>query len=408
MRNVALLVLLAGACSADTDIIAARQLPAGLRGDAAVVVAGNNQFAADIYGKLAATPGNVFLSPFSISTAFAMVDAGAAGQTDAELRAALHFTLPGDQTHVAYGAVLDSLDVGRDFGNYTLATANRLFGQDGFPFAAPFLAITKDQYGAELLAVDFKYETEAARGQINDWVADQTDDKIPELFAPGVLNTDTRLVLANAILFKGDWENKFEQGSTQESPFTLADGSTVTAPIMQKEDAIAVAYVPGGRLGVFPFAGKDIAMMVLLPDEASGLPALEAQLSGVAVAEWIAALPESGGEKTTVRLPKFGFTSSFDLVSALRALGITTAFDPVTADLSGMNGQRDLFLQSAVHKAIIAVDEDGAEAAAATGVGAGTTSVPETFEVDHPFVFFIYDNVTGSILFLGRVADPTK
>jgi serine protease inhibitor len=408
MRNVLWIPLIAAGCSSETDIIAARQLPEGLRGDAAVVVQGNNQFAFDIYGQLAATPGNTFLSPFSISTAFAMVDAGAAGQTDAELRAALHFTLPGEQTHVAYGAVLDSLDVGRDFGNYTLATANRLFGQDGFPFAAPFLAITKDHYGAELLPVDFQHDLEGSRTQINDWVADQTEDKIPELFAPGALTVDTRLVLANAILFKGDWENKFEKGSTQDSPFTLADGSTVTAPIMSKEDGIAVAYVPGGRLGAFPFAGKDIAMMVLLPDEADGLPALEAQLSGATLAEWIAALPEGGGEKTTVRLPKFGFSSSFDLASALGALGITTAFDPATADLSGMDGARDLFLQTAVHKAIIAVDEDGAEAAAATGVGAGTTSIPETFEVDHPFVFFIYDNVTGSILFLGRVADPTK
>ena len=407
MRNALLLVLLAGACSDDIDIIAARQLPAGLRGDAAVVVAGNNQFAADIYGKLAATPGNVFLSPFSISTAFAMVDAGAAGQTDAELRGAFHFTLPGEQTHAAYGALLDSLDVGRGFENYTLATANRLFGQDGFPFLAPFLATTKDHYGAELLPVDFAGNAEAARGTINDWVASETDDKITELFGPGSLDSSTRLALANAILFKGNWVKHFEHGQTADAPFTLGDGSTVSAPMMHKEDAIAIGQVPGGRIGVLPFDGKDIAMMVLLPEAADGLPALEAQLSGEAVAGWIAGVHD-GDEETSVSLPKFGFTSQFDLSGTLIDMGLATAFDPAAADLSAMDGARDLYLQSAVHQAVIAVDEDGAEAAAATGVGAGTTSVPEPFDVDHPFVFFIYDQVTGSILFLGRVADPTK
>ena len=407
MRTAWLFVLALAACS-DPDVIAARQLPEGIREDAAAVVQGNNQFAFDIYGELAAgaAGGNVFLSPFSISTAFAMVDAGAAGQTEAELRSAFHFTLPGEQTHAAYGALLDSLDVGRSFDGYSLSTANRLFGQQGFPFAAPFLGVTKDDYGAELLPVDFAGATEDARGQINRWVADETDDKIPQLFPAGSLNADTRLVLANAILFKGNWAAHFDHGGTADETFTKPDGSTVSAPIMRKEDSIGITTIPGGRLGVFPFDGKDLSMIVLLPDAADGLGALEAQLSGDAVAGWIAGV-HLDSEKTSVKLPKFGFTSQFSLPDALAALGVTTAFDSAQADLSGMDGARDLYLQSAVHQAMIAVDEDGATAAAATGVGAGTTSAPEPFEVTHAFVFFIYDHVTGSILFLGRVTDPT-
>jgi serpin B len=413
VRSIIALLALVAACDGahaptpSQEVLTARQLPAAIQADATAVVQANNQFACDLYTKLATGDGNLFFSPFSISTALAMVDAGAAGTTDAELRQTLGFTLPGDRLHAAYGALLHSLDTGRGFGAYTLATADRLFGQQGFAFQPAFLAITKDDYGAELQPVDFIGDAEAARTTINQWVSDQTDAKIPELFGAGSLDSSTRLALANAILFKGTWQTQFKPADTSNAPFARADGTSVTAPLMSKQDSIATASIPGGRLGILPFRGQDLSMIILLPDAPGGLPALEAQLAGAALAQWIGAAATLG-EDVEVVLPKFGVTSSFDLGGVLQALGIVSAFDPTTADLSGMDGQRDLFIQTAIHKAVVTVDEEGAEAAAATGIGVGTSSAPMPFSVDHPFLFLIYDNVTGSVLFLGRVTDPTQ
>ena len=393
-----------GCFSSGGSVVADRQVPEAIEEDARAVAQANNQFACDLYGAL--DDGNMFFSPFSISAALAMIDAGAAGDTDAELRAALHFALPGDRAHAAYGALLDSLDVGRGFGGYTLATADRLFGQKGYPFLPSYLAITRDDYGAELMPVDFAGDTEGARRTVNDWVAGQTDGKITELFGADDLDESARLVLANAILFKGTWEHQFDPGDTSEAPFHLADGSSVTAEMMSKEDTIAQTLIPGGRLGVLPFKGEDLAMVLLLPDSPDGLPALEAQLTGAALGEWIAAA-HKGDEKATVRIPKFEMKDSFHVDAVLQALGVTSAFDPDLADFSAMDGQRDLYLQTTVHKAVIKVDEKGAEAAAATGASMGATSVPEPFEADRPFTLLIYDQVTSSVLFMGRMADPT-
>jgi serpin B len=411
MREVRLiLVALAFVAGCDRapsqDVLTARQLPGAIQADADAVVQANNQFACDLYGQLRTTPGNVFFSPFSISTALAMTDAGAAGATDAELRRALHFTLPTAQLHPAYGALLASLNTGRSYGAYTLATANRLFGQQGFPFLPGFLAVTGDDYGAELMPVDFAGDTDAARAAINAWVAAQTDGKIAELFEQGTLDSSTVLALANAILFKGTWHKQFAPADTADAPFRRADGSTVTAPFMSKQDTLATAAIPGGLLAVMPFRGQDLSMVILLPDAVDGLPALEAQLAGATLAQWIGAAAE--GQEATVTLPKFGVTSSFDLGPVLQALGIVSAFDPASADFSGMDGQRDLYVQTAVHKAVVAVDEEGAEAAAATGIGMGRVSAPMPFVADHPFLFVIHDEVTKSILFLGRLEDPNQ
>jgi serpin B len=404
MRHATPILLLVAACGGD-DILAARKIPSALEPDVAEVAAANNQFACDVYRKVVAETGNTFFSPFSISTALAMVDAGAANNTDAQLRTTLHFTLPGERLHTAYGALLDSLAIGRDHGAYTLATANRLFGQQGFPFLPSYLTITKNDYGAELLPVDFAADPEAARHTVNQWVADQTDAKIPELFPQGALDASTRLALANAIVFRGDWANHFDHDRTQPSPFHLADGSTVMVPMMGKHDVIAGHGIPGGRLGVLPFDGKDLSFVVLLPATPDGLPALEAQLDGATLASSIDAAT-NGEEAIDVRLPKLQITSSLDLGAALIALGITDAFSPDVADFSALDGDRDLSIQSAVHKAVLTVDEDGAEAVAATGVGIGITSLPAPFEVDRPFAFVIYDHVTHSVLFMGRVQDP--
>lgn len=405
MRAHAFLMLAAAGCTSQPDVITARQLPAAIQGDAAAVVAANNQFACDVLAKVPA--GNSVFSPFSISTALAMLDAGAAGQTDSELRAALHFTLPGAQTHAAYGALLASLDTGRGYGGYTLATADRLFGQQGFAFLPDFLATTKTDYHAELEPLDFESAPDASRATVNQWVASQTDGKIPELFPAGSIDPSTRLVLANAIVFKGSWDMQFDPSKTATGSFHVAGGGDVSVPLMHASLPISTAALPGGRLGVLPFHGKDLGMLVLLPDAPDGLPQLEAQLTGDVIAAAVAAASPFG-ENIDLALPKFALEQNLALTSLLESLGITTAFDPVAADFSAIDGARDLYVQTAIHDATITVDEQGAEATAATGIGVGTTSLPPSFLADHSFAFAIFDQVTGSILFLGRVEDPSQ
>lgn len=410
MMRTPLLLALLGACSGSApdsapDVAAARQLPAAIKDDAATVAGASNQFACDLYNQLAAGDGNRFFSPFSISTALAMTDAGAAGTTDRELRTALHLDLPGDRAHKAIGALLTSLDTGRGFGAYTLDTANGMFGQIGFPFRAEFTQTLTSDYGAELTPVDFEHAPDAARATINTWVASHTDDKIPELFGPGTIDATARLALANAIVFKGTWALKFLP-DTATAPFHLASGQTLQVPMMQKSEELDLAAIPGGSLGILPFRGNDLSMVILLPDHPDGLPTIEAALTGNAITHWIAsALPQH--QKIPVLLPRFSLETSTELPAALAALGIISAFDPITADFSGIDGQRDLYLQSAIHKAVIKVDENGAEAAAATGVVAVPASIPDAFAADRPFVFLIFDHVTNTILFLGRVTDPT-
>jgi serpin B len=404
MRQLVVIATLASGCSS-VDIIAARQIPAEAQADAAAVARASNQFACDLYAELATTEGNLFLSPFSIATALAMTDAGAAGTTDEELRAALHMTELGDRVHTAYRALLQSLAVGRAHGAYTLATANRLFGQAGASFVPRFLDITRRDYGAELMRVDFGGNLDGARKAINSWVSDQTDDKIPELFPPGGLTPDVLLVLANATLFKGTWDNQFDPRRTVDAAFTLASGTTVQSRLMTKlRDEIELGRVPGGSLGVLPFEGKDLSMVVVIPDRHDGLPALEAQLSADAIAQWLDGLQR---RKAEVGLPKFRFQSEIDLVESLEKLGIVSAFTPHVADFSGISDQLDLYLGQARHVATIAVDESGAEAAAATGAGIMATSAPPELIANRPFLFWIHDHITGAILFMGRLQDPS-
>jgi serpin B len=406
--RTAWLALLIPACSSDPDVIKARQLPAAIQGDAATVVASNNQFACDVYAKAAAgTQTNAVFSPFSISTALAMLDAGAAGKTDSELRAALHFTLPPAQVEAAYGALLTSLDTGRDYGAYTLATADRAFGQQGFAFEQSYLDTTKDDYHARLQPLDFAANPEASRTTINQWVASQTDDKIPQLFGPGSIDPSTRLVLANAIVFKGDWDTQFDPAKTATGSFHVAGGADVSAPLMHASLPVAIGRFGNANLGVLPFRGKDISLVVIVPDDPDGLPAIEAQLSGDALTQAITSA-QPVGEALDVTLPKFAITQNQGLDALLDSLGVHDAFTPDAADFSGIDGAHDLYVQTVIHDAMITVDEHGAEAAAATGIGVGGASLPPQIRADRSFAFVLYDSVTGSILFMGRVLDPTQ
>jgi serpin B len=381
---------------------------AGAPDPAAIVANDGNAFAFDLYGRLrSAQPGNIFFSPQSISTALAMTYAGARGATAAEMAGTLHFSLPQDQLPAAYALLLAALNGPGGERHYQLSIANRLWGQRGTAFLEPFLTVTRKDYGAELGLVDFAKDADSARAEINGWVRKQTADKIDDLIPPGMLGADTRLVLANAIYFRGNWARQFEKSATQDQPFHASPDRTVVVPLMFGKLRVGYAAHADGALKVveLPYEGDDLSMLVLLPDATDGLATLEARLTTDTVRGWTSDLAR---REVLVYLPRFSVESRFALAPTLGAMGMPLAFSD-RADFSGMDGRRDLFVSAVVHKARVDVDEQGTEAAAATGVVMGLTAVreePPVFRADHPFVFAIRHNPTGAILFLGRVVDP--
>jgi serpin B len=388
----------------------APERPAKVGKDVRDVAAGNNRFALDLYGKLAADEeGNLFFSPASISTALAMTYAGAEGATEKEMAETLHFELPEKQLHDAYKGWRSLLNTGGKKRGYELNIANRLWGQQGFGFRQEFLNTTDDRYGAKLAEVDYIRKTEESRVRINDWVEKETAGRIKDLIPRGVLDDMTRLVLTNAIYFKGDWTAPFDPKLTKKAPFHTSATSKVEAPLMYRKDHFGFREMDDLKVLELPY-GKDkhLSMIVLLPKEKDGLAALEKKLSAKNLKEWTTGLRSAD---VKVWLPKFQTTSQFQMKDVLASLGMKTAFDPNRADFSGMSTSDKLSISQVVHKAFVEVNEKGTEAAAATGVVIGVTSAPAVqpeFRADHPFVFVIRDNRTEGVLFLGRIVDPTK
>jgi serpin B len=381
--------------------------PAQTPEGAAAVASDGNTFAFDLYGRLRPEQsGNLFFSPQSISTALAMIHAGARGDTATEIARTLHFSLPQERLPPAYAELLDVLNGPGRTRRFRLSIANRLWGQHGTPFLESFLTLTRKYFGAELGVVDFVHDAEAARGTINSWVGKETAGKIAYLIPPGVLTPATRLVLTNAIYFRGTWARQFAKGATQEQPFHVSPDRTVSVPLMFAKMQAGYAAHPEAGLKVveLPYEGDELSMLVLLPDAADGLPALEARLTAETVRGWTSGLTR---QEVLVYLPRFSVESRFGLGPTLGAMGMPLAFSD-GADLSGMDGRRDLFLSAVLHQARVDVDEQGTEAAAATGGVVAMKAVlePPTFRADHPFVFLIRHDPTGAILFLGRVVDP--
>ena len=374
--------------------------------DVEKVVAGNTAFALDLYRRLAAEQGNLILSPHSISAALAMTSAGARGRTAEQMAKTLHFDLPQAALHPAFGALIDGTAPARE-GAFALHVANALWGQRGEKWLPAFLKTTQGNYGAGLREVDFVRARERARVTINQWVEKQTRDKIKDLLQRGVLTPDTRLVLTNAIYFKGEWSHPFEKRATRPRPFTLADGTKVKTPMMSQVESLSYAEEEGLQAIEKQYAGGEVSMVVLLPRKVDGLPALEKQLDAATVNRLVKAMRL---RQVRVLLPKVEMTSSFELNKALTAMGMPDAFDARRADFSGMNGRRDLFISKVIHQAFVAVDEKGTEAAAATAVvmegKAAFGDAPVPFHADHPFLFLLRHRFTGTILFIGRVLDP--
>ena len=373
-------------------------------------VAGNADFALTLYGKLkddqnaTAPKGNLFFSPYSISTALAIVYGGARGETQKQMADVLHFTLPRQNLYSAFGALQKKLVQKDKSCGYRLLLANALWGQQGEPFLKEFLDLTEYYYGANLSQLDFVNETEQSRRTINSWIKEKTNKKIKDLIPPGGVDEQTALVLTNAIYFKGEWKTKFSWWKTRKADFAVSAKDKVKVPMMHlKED---FKYYADEKLQALemPYKGDEISMMVILPSETESITEIENTLTAESLN---VVLSKMWMTKVDVYFPKFKLVwGVFSLNNALIKLGMPDAFGG-KADFSGINGVVGLFISDVFHKAFIEVNEKGTEAAAATGVVMkAAVGIEPVFRVDHPFIFIIKDNHSGSILFMGRVINP--
>jgi len=378
--------------------------------DQSELVRSNNAFAIDLYGQLRGQSGNLFYSPASISTALAMTYAGARGDTATEMAKTLHFTLPPERLHPAMGVLLGELN--STHNGYQLRVADALWAEQDHNFLAAYLKQMEADYGSGLHRVDFRNASPAARLTINQWVAKNTENKIQDLLQPGVVDANTRLVLTNAIYFKGAWLQPFDVAQTESGDFYLTPAQTTRAQFMHRHGRFNYCAAPEAQLLEIPYQSGELSMVLLLPPAKDGLPALEKKLTASVLQQWLGKMQPA--PRVELALPRFKMTQQFVLDTALGALGMRLAYDGKEADFSGMTGARDLWISSAIHKAFVDVTEEGTEAAAATAVVMRATAMPYdptppiVFRADHPFLFLIRDNRSGLILFLGRVADPTK
>ena len=376
--------------------------------DKQIITEGNNSFALELYARLRSQKGNLFLSPYSISTALAMTYSGARNQTQSQMAKVLHFP-PADRRKFAaeFGRIIKDLNKRGAGGKYELRVANALWGQKDYGFLEEFLSLIETHYDGRLGEVDFVRAAEKARRTINAWVEEKTNNKIKDLIKKGVLDSMTRLVLTNAIYFKGNWASQFEEDNTKDAPFALADGKKVDVPMMNQTAEFRYMETDTFQGLELPYVDNELSMIVLLPRKTDGLSELERKLTIENLSKWLAKLRK---REVQVSVPKFEMTSQFSLARVLKSMGMTDAFSQA-ADLSGINGRKDLFISAVIHKAYVDVNEEGTEAAAATAVTIRLTSVgPEpkipVFRADHPFLLLIRDNKSGSILFIGRLVNP--
>jgi serpin B len=378
--------------------------------DVAAAARGQNDLGFELYRKLVEDGENLFFSPFSISTALSMTYAGAHGSTATAFEQVLGSGLQAAAHHRA----MNDLDLqlssrgqgasGADGNPFRLNTTNQLFAQAGYPFEAPFLDTLALEYGADVRLLDFEKQTEPSRTLINDWVASRTEQRILNLLGPGVIRPDTRLVLVNAIYFNAAWADAFGENATSPGDFRLEDGGHRSVPMMRNADLpTRAAQVDGVEVFELPYDGHELAMLVMMPP-AGTLADFEATLSAARLEVLVGAL---SAEHLDLSFPRFEARTSAALSAPLKELGLEVAFSDL-ADFSAMSSAERLMITDVVHQAFVKVNEKGTEAAAATAVIIGPTSMPQVrrLEVDRPFVFAIRDNATGALVFLGRIAAP--
>lgn len=374
------------------------------------IAAGNRQFALDLYRRLPPRrDGNLFFSPISIATAFGPASAGARGETLQALARVLHFPETGPGLHQTLGGLGETLQ--RDNEGIEVRIANTLWVGRQMGPRPDYLALTRDAYGAAVERIDFS-QAEAAAARINARVSEQTNGRIAHLVSPDVLPPDTGMVITNAVYFLAHWSQPFEAEATRPLPFTLADGSRITVPLMAQTDAFRHYRGRGFAALDLPYRDGGYVMTVLLPDEADGLPALERSLTPALLDRTFAALDRAEPVRVDLLLPKLELRTDYLLGETLQAMGMALAFSN-RADFSGI-GEPPMRIGQVIHQTFLRIDEEGTEAAAATAIveivitGARIQARPVTFHADHPFLLLLRDRETGAILFMGRIARPQR
>ncbi|XP_016319861.1 leukocyte elastase inhibitor-like [Sinocyclocheilus anshuiensis] len=386
--------------------------------------AANTQFSLNLFKKISGgnTSKNVFYSPISISSALAMVSLGAKGNTAVQMFKVLSFTNPPkpgaatpaphvkeDQIHSSFNKLMRELK--KPGVQYVLSLANRLYGEQSYQFVEKFLNDTKRYYEAKLEEVDFKKKSEAACVDINKWVEKKTQGKIKDLLPQGSIDAMTRLVLVNAIYFKGNWEKKFPKEATSDGQFKLNKTQTKPVKMMNQKAEFPLALIPemNSQVLELPYVGKNLSMLIILPeeieDETTGLQKLEKALTYEKLMEWTKP-SKMRRQEVEVSLPRFKMEETYDMKSLLISMGMEDVFDGQKVNLSGMSPNNDLVVSKVIHKAFVEVNEEGTEAAAATGAVIAIRSFAQMFIADHPFLFFIRHNPSNSILFYGCFCSP--
>ncbi|MFH1586878.1 MAG: serpin family protein [Candidatus Diapherotrites archaeon] len=369
------------------------------------VVNANNQFALDLYSEFKDDPGNVFFSPWSITTAVSMTYEGAKGQTADEMKSVFHFSGNDAVRRPSFARVQNQINAAQS--QYLLRSANALWAEQTYPFLEEYTALIEKYYSARVENMDFINDSEGSRETINTWVENQTNDRIQDLIPQGVITPYTRMVLTNAIYFKGTWVKEFKKENTRKGDFHVAPDKTVSADMMHLSEE-EFNYAENDELQILelPYKGENLSMLILLP-RGNDITSLENSLTS----EKLSGLRNQMGEQEVIiTLPKFKFEAKYFLSETLAQMGMPTAFDEDEADFSGMDGTDDLFISQVIHQSFVEVNEEGTEAAAATAIIVmGSSAMPQNiFTADHPFIFIIQEKETGNILFLGRVSDPTK
>jgi serpin B len=414
---VMVLVVLAGCATTKTASIPQQTssiTPSLPPGGSSVVMA-NNLFTYDMLTRISKDPAsagsNIFFSPFSVSSALAITYEGARGTTADEIRSVFHF--PSDLTALRQG--YSDLNAGINNGqesNYTLRTANALWAEKTFTFLPEYATAAQRYYGANITNLDFINNPEGSRQIINQWIDEKTADKIQNLIPSGAIDPSTRLVITNAIYFKGSWAWRFDNNMTKPANFYVTPDKPLQVPMMQQIDSSTrFGYAETSDLQVLemPYShgiGHELSMLIFLPKNGS-LSAAETALSPDNLTE---IRNDMVFQEVRVSIPKFTLHTEYQLNGILSAMGMPTAFSG-SADFSGMDGAKDLYVSDVVHKAYVDVNEEGTEAAAATGVVMWASAIqnPQSipvFKADHPFVFLIQDNDSGAVLFVGKIANP--
>jgi serpin B len=373
--------------------------------DVTVIADANNRFAFAAYADLSKTEAekNIFISPYSISTALAMTYEGAQGETALQMMKVFHFPEDINSLRQGYSGIQKILNAKNTY--YDLSSANSLWPQKGCEFLKNYLETVEKYYGGKAEVVDYAGGKAEAIQKINTWTSKQTKEKIPEIIGENDVDELTRLVLVNAIYFKGSWKSKFDPKMTRKSNFYVAGDKKIQTDMMNNEGKFNYAELEGLKVLELPYVGDDISMIVALPN-GHDIAKLEASLSYEVFKKWQAALEE---QKVEVSLPKFKLHCLYQLGNSLEHLGMPLAFNENQADFSKMIGKKDLYISAVIHATFVDVNEEGTEAAAATAVVMSTKSIEMTpeFIADHPFIFIIYDKAAETILFMGKIADPS-